>query len=90
MCAGHVNQKHCIFATLSVTDKKGKWVISGSEDHSIYIWHLNGRHVSPHVHVPLPMLTSLRVPESVCVDMEFCKAPLSQNAELVCRLHIVT
>jgi COMPASS component SWD3 len=43
---GHANRKHCIFAALSVTDAKGKWVVSGSEDHAIYIWHLNGRHVS--------------------------------------------
>ena len=45
-CAGHKNMQHCIFAAFSVSDQKGKWVVSGSEDHSICIWHLNGKQVS--------------------------------------------
>lgn len=49
--AGHTNTKHCIFACFSVTDQKGKWVISGSEDHSIWIWHLNTTQVKPAKHV---------------------------------------
>ena len=46
LCAGHVNSKHCLFASFGTTDLKGKWIISGSEDHSIHIWHLNTRAVS--------------------------------------------
>ena len=48
--AGHTNTKHCIFACFSVTDQKGKWVISGSEDHTIWIWHLNTTKVKPPRH----------------------------------------
>ncbi|KAK9909595.1 hypothetical protein WJX75_004688 [Coccomyxa subellipsoidea] len=40
---GHKNAQHCIFAAFSVSDTKGKWVISGSEDSSICIWHLNSK-----------------------------------------------
>ena len=43
--AGHKNSRHCIFACYSVTDAKGKWVVSGSEDHSLYIWALNKKEV---------------------------------------------
>jgi len=31
-----VNQKYCIFSTFSVTN--GKYIVSGSEDHCVYIW----------------------------------------------------
>ena len=43
--AGHVNSKHCLFASFGTTDQKGKWILSGSEDNSIHIWHLNTRAV---------------------------------------------
>lgn len=42
---GHKNVQHCIFLTFSITDRKGNWVVAGSEDHSIRIWHLNGKQV---------------------------------------------
>ena len=44
--AGHVNNKFCMFAQFSVTDPSGKWIICGSEDHSIYIWDLQKKNVS--------------------------------------------
>jgi WD40 repeat protein len=43
--AGHKNDKFCTFAVFSTTDPDGKWVVSGSEDHGVYIWDLNKREV---------------------------------------------
>ena len=46
--AGHKNCKHCLFAAFCITDpKKGKWIVAGSEDHSIYIWGLNDKQARP-------------------------------------------
>jgi COMPASS component SWD3 len=32
-----------VFASFSVTG--GKWIVSGSEDHSIYIWNLQSKEI---------------------------------------------
>ena len=40
---GHTNAKYCIFSTFSVTN--GKYIVSGSEDHCIYLWDLQARNV---------------------------------------------
>lgn len=46
--AGHKNCKHCVFAAFCITDpKKGKWIVAGSEDHSVYIWGLNNKQARP-------------------------------------------
>ncbi|KHN03803.1 WD repeat-containing protein 5 [Glycine soja] len=36
--SGHVNRVYCITSTFSVTN--GKYIVSGSEDHCVYIWDL--------------------------------------------------
>ena len=53
--AGHKNCKHCLFAAFCVTDpKKGKWIVAGSEDHSVYIWGLNNKQARPGLGLLLP------------------------------------
>lgn len=44
--AGHVNEHFCLFAAFITADIKGKWVVCGSEDHSIFLWDLNKKEVS--------------------------------------------
>jgi COMPASS component SWD3 len=38
-----VRQQFCMFSTFSVTG--GKWIVSGSEDHLIYLWDLQSKEV---------------------------------------------
>lgn len=40
---GHVNKVYCITPTFSVTN--GKYIVSGSEDHCVYLWDLQGRNL---------------------------------------------
>lgn len=40
---GHVNKTYCIQPTFSVTN--GKYIVSGSEDHCVYIWDLQGKNL---------------------------------------------
>lgn len=35
---GHVNNVYCVTSTFSVTN--GKYIVSGSEDHCVYLWDL--------------------------------------------------
>jgi len=44
--AGHVNEHFCLFAAFITADTKGKWVVCGSEDNSIFLWDLNKKEVS--------------------------------------------
>ena len=53
--AGHKNCKHCLFAAFCVTDReKRKWIVAGSEDHSVYIWGLNNKQARPGLGLLLP------------------------------------
>jgi len=40
---GHTNKIYCITPTFSVTNEK--YIVSGSEDHCIYLWDLKGRRI---------------------------------------------
>ncbi|KAF5191679.1 Wd repeat-containing protein, partial [Thalictrum thalictroides] len=40
---GHVNSKYCISSAFSVTN--GKYIVSGSEDHLVYLWDLQTKEV---------------------------------------------
>ena len=37
-CVGHVNNRHCIFNAFF--GPEGRWVVSGSENHSVCVWDL--------------------------------------------------
>ena len=45
VAAGHKNEAYCLFAAFITADPKGKFVVCGSEDHSIYLWDLNKKEV---------------------------------------------
>ena len=45
MGAGHKNEHFCLFAAFITADAKGKWVVCGSEDNSIFLWDLNKKDV---------------------------------------------
>lgn len=40
---GHHNRRFCVFSAFSVTH--GKYIVSGSEDNSVYLWDLQDRSV---------------------------------------------
>lgn len=40
---GHKSSKFCISSTFSVTN--GKYIVSGSEDHCLYLWELQSRKI---------------------------------------------
>ncbi|XP_022861953.1 COMPASS-like H3K4 histone methylase component WDR5B, partial [Olea europaea var. sylvestris] len=41
--SGHKNGVYCLTSTFSVTGEK--YIVSGSEDHSIYLWNLQGKNL---------------------------------------------
>lgn len=41
---GHTNRTYCIPACF-ITNTKGKYIVSGSEDHKLYLWDLQSREV---------------------------------------------
>ncbi|KAL0459523.1 UNVERIFIED_CONTAM: COMPASS-like H3K4 histone methylase component WDR5B [Sesamum latifolium] len=41
--SGHVNRVYCITPTFSVTGEK--YIVSGSEDHCVYLWDLQGKNL---------------------------------------------
>ena len=41
-----MNEHFCLFAAFITADTKGKWVVCGSEDNSIFLWDLNKKEVS--------------------------------------------
>lgn len=43
--AGHSNKKMCLFADFLISDPRGKFVVCGSEDHSISFWDVNSKKV---------------------------------------------
>ncbi|TDG46391.1 hypothetical protein AWZ03_007165 [Drosophila navojoa] len=55
---GHTNLKYCISVNFSVT--AGMWIVSGSEDASLYIWSLQNKQLAQKV----PAHTS----EVICTD----------------------
>ena len=46
--AGHSNKKMCLFADFLISDPRGKFVVCGSEDHSISFWDVNSKKVCNH------------------------------------------
>lgn len=40
---GHVNSKYCVSAAFSISN--GKYIVSGSEDHCVYLWELQTRKI---------------------------------------------
>nr|ADD95799.1 GF13915 [uncultured organism MedDCM-OCT-S08-C3]ADD96407.1 GF13915 [uncultured organism MedDCM-OCT-S09-C25] len=42
---GHTNRSFCIFSTFSTTHTRTPLVVSGSEDKSVYLWHLQNRSI---------------------------------------------
>ena len=47
VAAGHKNEHFCLFAAFITADQKGKWVVCGSEDNTIFLWDLNKKEVCP-------------------------------------------
>ncbi|XP_023165219.1 WD repeat-containing protein 5 [Drosophila hydei] len=45
---GHTNLKYCISVNFSVT--AGMWIVSGSEDDSLYIWSLQSKELAQKLH----------------------------------------
>lgn len=41
--SGHKNRVYCMQSTFSVTN--GRYIVSGSEDNSVYLWDLQGKHI---------------------------------------------
>jgi len=40
---GHTNKRFCLLSSFSVT--QGSWVVSGSEDHNVYLWDLQTKNI---------------------------------------------
>ena len=47
--AGHANCKHCVFAAFCTNDSNACSIAVGSEDHSIFVYDVNGKQVGIYV-----------------------------------------
>ena len=45
LSAGHSNSKHCVFAAFYTSDPEVRWIVVGSEDHSVYMYDVNKKEV---------------------------------------------